>query len=83
MTVGTSHDHVEWNPIAIRQYRAFQPLCAAINRTPPGNLAATRRFGETPIDRHIIQIEADHPVILIQPKLVQRLRARPTIAASR
>ena len=51
-------------PIAIHHDRAFQPPFGVIKRTPTG---ATRRIGKTPIDRHIVRIEADDPVILVQP----------------
>ena len=60
-------------PAASTATERLRPELAPIHGTAARRLAAARRLGEAAIDRHVVQHQADHPVVGRQRQGVQRL----------
>src|SRR5918995_5538179 len=63
VAVGPCRDHPERDTPRIHHRRAFDAPLAAVHRAPARLPAATRSFGDAPIDAHIGQFEADNPIV--------------------
>ncbi len=73
MRIDDSRDDVQGNLSSVRQGGAFQALFAPVHGGSARFLAPARRFRDTAIDHHIVEVDSNHPVVLRQHQGVQFL----------
>jgi len=69
--VGSGQDAAQRNAVTVRHSGALQALFAAVDRGPPGDLAAAGGFGDRAVDGDLVDDEADDPVVEVQGDLLE------------
>ena len=63
MPIGRGRDRRQRDARRIDGDRALEPLFAPIHGAATRHLATAWRLGDAAIDRHVVQLQADHPVV--------------------
>ena len=66
VAVGAGRDQVQRQAGPLGHDRALAAPAAAIHRRAPGHLAAARCPGDAPVDRQVIQLQPEHPIVRCQ-----------------
>ena len=73
VAVGSGRDQVQRDAAAFGHHRALEPLLAPIHRRAAGDLAPARGLGDAAIDRQVLELQPDHPVVGLQRQRVDLL----------
>jgi hypothetical protein len=71
--VGPGGDQVQGDAGPVGRDGALEPLFAPVHRRASGRLAPARRLGGAAVHGHVLQLQADHPVVGPQRQRVQLL----------